>query len=72
MIKRTVICDRCGKSIEKSHPNRISIYEHRVEEYTDYFGETHKKSVYKAKKPMHLCDECEIKFNSLFETGLTK
>ena len=64
MLKRILICNRCGRDIESEHPDRISIYKHRVEEYTDYWGRSHKKSVYKAEKPMHLCRECEIKFNS--------
>ena len=37
MVQRTVICDRCGNIIENPHPDRISIYKHRVEEYKDYF-----------------------------------
>jgi hypothetical protein len=64
-----VICDRCGKGIESEHPNRISIYKHRVEEYKDYFGKPHKKSVYKAENPRHLCSECEIKFNEFWENS---
>ena len=71
MISRTVICDRCGKIIENPHPNRISIYRHSVEEYKDYFGKPHKKSVYKADKPMHFCEECETKFNAFLNNGET-
>ena len=67
MVQRTVICDRCGNIIENPHPDTISIYKHRFEEYKDYFGKPHKKSVYKADKPMHLCSECEIKFNEFWE-----
>ena len=67
MVERIVRCDRCGNIIENPHPDRISIYKHRVEEYKGYFGKLHKKSVYKAEKPMHLCRECEIKFNEFWE-----
>ena len=67
MVERIVKCDRCGKIIATPHPDRISIYKHRVEEYKDYFGKPHKKIVYKAEKPKHLCSECEIKFNEFGE-----
>ena len=64
MLKRTIICDRCGNIVTTEHPNRISIYRHQIEEYKDYFGKPHSKSVYKADNPMHFCEECEIKFNN--------
>ena len=67
MVKRTVICHRCGSIVKKEHPNRISIYKHTVEEYKDYFGKPHKKSVYKADNPIHFCEECENKFNEFLE-----
>ena len=67
MIQRTVICNRCGNIVNTEHPDRISIYKHHTEEYIDYFGKPHKKSVYKAKKPIHLCEDCESKFNAFLE-----
>ena len=67
MIERTVICDRCGNKVEAIHPNRISIYTHHTEEYNDYFGKPHKKSVYKAGKPIHFCNSCENAFNKFME-----
>jgi len=70
MVERIVKCNRCGKIIENPHPDRISIYKHRVEEYKDYFGKPHKKSVYKAEKPMHLREDCESKFNAFMEMQL--
>ena len=67
MLKRTVICDRCGSIVKAEHPNRISIYKHSIEAYIDYWGKPHKKSVYKADAPIHFCEECESKFNEFME-----
>ena len=66
MVQRIVKCDRCGGVIKQAHPNRISIYRHHREEYKDYWGKAHTKSVYKADKPRHLCSECESDFNEFW------
>ena len=58
MIQRIATCNRCGKTIEEPHPDRISIYRHSVRHYTDHFKKPHKRSVYKADKPIHLCATC--------------
>jgi len=62
LLVRTVICNRCGSVVKKPHPDRITVARHRFEEYTDYFGKPHRKSVYKNDKPIHFCDECNEAF----------
>jgi Fe2+ or Zn2+ uptake regulation protein len=66
MLKRILICDRCGKVIESEHPDRITISRHKYETTKDYKGIEHTHSVYKTSKSMHLCSECEIKFNEFW------
>ena len=57
-----VICDRCGKVAEVEHPDRVTIATHRYEEYTDFGGRKHVKSIYGSQKPMHFCIECTRAF----------
>jgi hypothetical protein len=66
MLKRIVICDRCGKDIGEEHPDRITISRHYTDTYTDIFGKSHIKSVYRSSGSKHLCSECEIKFNEFW------
>ena len=69
MLKRILICDRCGKDIEVEHPDRITISRHYTDTYKDVFDKEHKRSVYRTSQSMHLCEECEIKFNDFWRNG---
>lgn len=71
MIKREVICDRCGKVIAAPHPDRITVSQQHYEEYTDCFGRKHKKSTYKTAKTLHFCDECNKEFEAFLNPALT-
>ena len=70
--------EKAIRQIDKSHKDFIEAvakidndtkeyFDKLRKEYKDCFGKPHKKSVYKAEKPMHLCSECEIKFNEFWE-----
>lgn len=61
MIKRTVICDRCGAEITEDHPTRI-----QVQEYDYSESKTYGKSAvgYKTTSTLHLCKKCEDEFKN--------
>lgn len=64
-----VLCDRCACIIEEPHPDRISIYHHCAEDYTDYFGKPHTRNTYKADPPIHLCADCHKLLDDFLNAG---
>ena len=55
MIKKTIICDRCGVEIEIEHPARIQVQEYDYSESKSY-GRYAKG--YRATHTCHLCMKC--------------
>lgn len=63
MIKKIVICNRCGKVVDKPHPDRITIAKHHVETWKDYWGKERQKSVI---RPRNQCTYvANVKLNSM-------
>lgn len=67
MLKRLIICDRCGAEIAEAHPDRITMAKRVCEFYKDYRGIEHTKSIYKTEVTMHFCNECNTLFKAFLE-----
>lgn len=59
MIKKTIICDRCGAEIPEEHPMRIQVQEFSNEPSNSY-GKKAKGYVTVATN--HFCDRCKNEF----------
>lgn len=61
MIKKTIICDRCGAEITEEHPTRIQVQEYSHEPSSSY-GK--KEKGYTTVATKHLCNTCDYCFKS--------
>lgn len=59
MIKKLIVCDRCGSYIEEEHPDRITLGSY-TEAKTDY-GRNYKS--YRTTRTIHLCENCKKAFD---------
>ena len=66
MIKKIILCDRCGGEIEEEHPTRIQIQEYDYSESKSYgryaIG-------YRTNQTIHLCEKCKNDFTSFLGKG---
>lgn len=66
MIKKTIICDRCGAEIAEEHPTRIQVQEYSHEPSSSY-GK--KEKGYTTHATLHLCQKCDDEFTSFLGQG---
>ena len=66
MIKKTIICDRCGGEIAEDHPTRLQVQEYDYSEGKSY-GQKHKGYVTHAS--LHLCKKCYEEFTLFLGEG---
>lgn len=66
MIKKLILCDRCGAEIEKEHPTRIQIQEYDYSESKSY-GRYAKG--YTTHASLHLCVKCDNDFTRFLGEG---
>ena len=66
MIKKTIICDRCGREITEDHPTRIQVQEYDYSESKSY-GRYAKG--YTTTRSIHLCKKCDNDFEHFIGGG---
>ena len=59
MIKKTIICDRCGAEITEDHPTKMQIQDY---DYSPSCSYGKKAKGYTTTRSIHLCKKCNNDF----------
>lgn len=66
MIKKTIICDRCGVEITEDHPTKIQVQEYDNSPSVSY-GK--KAKGYVTHATLHFCKKCDDAFTLFLGEG---